>query len=237
MPKTCPSCGYQEPDTGAQFCNKCGYPFPRHQPGPAAPARAGRPAPRSARRPVRRKAADGFPGFGSLITEKHLKLIYIIGAVLIVLVSVMGVAGMFAKPGADKEKKAAANESFINTTAIAEYPAGSPIFWIGFLVAGSVLWRMFCELFALLSRVHGSPGSNDEEAYDEETEEDEESYAAAPGRAASGQMVECPKCHRIVALEDLRECEHCGIQGCVNCIRLMGLLKKKLTCRECYEGQ
>ena len=248
MSKTCPSCGYREPDPQAMYCNKCGYPFPAQQPRQvprqpawqAAPVPAARPAPRATRRPAKRNAVGGFPGFGFLISEDYLKLIYILGAVLIVLVALMGIAGMFKKPGtSDKEQKPAANETLIDTKAIAEYPAGSPVFWIAFLVVGSILWRMFCELFALLSRLQdrGGAGVDEEESYEEDAEEYAESYPAAPGGAGSGQMVECPKCHKIVPVEDLRECGHCGVRGCTNCIRLMGLLKKTLTCRECFEGQ
>lgn len=237
MSKTCPSCGYPEPDNQALYCNKCGYPFPRNQPQrPAAAAPAALPVHRTAKRPVHRNpGGGGFLSFGTLITENHLKLIYILGAVLIVLVSVMGIAGMFSKPvekGAEKT-----NSSLIDTKAIAEYPAGSPLFWIGFLVIGSILWRMFCELFALLSREYSTPHHPDEVAYEEEPEEYAEEHIAAPGGAGSGQMVECPKCHKIVAIEDLRECEHCGVQGCSNCIRMMGLLKKTMTCRECFEAK
>lgn len=234
MSKTCPSCGYPEPDTQAVYCNKCGYPFPQNQPRrPAAAAPAACPVQRTAKKPVHRSAGGGgFLSFGTLITENHLKLIYILGAVLIILVSVMGIAGMFGKPAAK-----GANVSITNTTAIAQDPAGSPLFWIGFLAIGSILWRMFCELFALLSRMHSAPHHADEDAYEEEPEEYAEEYIAAPGGAGSGQMVECPKCHKIVAVEDLRECQHCGVQGCSNCIRMMGLLKKTMTCRECFEAK
>ena len=238
MPKTCPSCGYPEPDNQALYCNKCGYPFPRNQPKrPAAAAPAARPVQRIVKRPVHRKpGGGGFLSFGTLITENHLKLIYIVGAVMIVLVSVMGIAGMFSKPvekGAEKT-----NTSIIDTRAIAEYPAGSPLFWAGFLVIGSVLWRMFCELFVVLSRVR-SGHSHEEEAaeYTSEPMEYGEEEAAGSGWEGSGQMVECPKCRKIVPVEDLRVCEHCGIQGCSSCIRMMGLLKKTLTCRECFEAK
>jgi hypothetical protein len=197
---------------------------------------AARPVQRTAKKPVHQSAGGGgFLSFGTLITENHLKLIYILGAVLIVLVSVMGIAGMFSKPvekGAEKT-----NTSLIDTKALAEYPAGSPLFWIGFLVIVSILWRMFCELFALLSRGQSTPLHPDDEAYEEDQEEYAEEHIAAPGEAGSGQMVECPKCHKIVAVEDLRECEHCGVQGCRNCIRMMGLLKKTMTCRECFEAK
>jgi hypothetical protein len=182
---------------------------------------------------VRKKTGGGgFLSFGSLITENHLRLIYILGAAMIVFVALMGITGGFAKKGAIPE-----NMSFANTTAAVQEPASSTLFWAGFLVIGSVLWRMFCELFAVLSRAHGAPQPDDEAAYDEDMAEYDSRDIAAPGGAGSGQMVECPKCHKIVGVEDLRVCEHCGVQGCSNCIRMMGLLKKTMTCRECFEGE
>ncbi len=234
MAKNCPSCGYRETDNQAQYCNKCGYPFPRGQPAkpPMAAAPFGRPAQRAVKPPARRKSGGGgFLSFGNLITENHLRLIYILGAVLIVLASVIGIAGMFGKPVAK-----GANVSVTNTTAIGQDPAGSPVFWVLFLVAGSVLWRMFCELFVILARGNGSHGIVEEYEPDDEVAE----YGDEVGgysRGNQAQMIECPKCHRIVSAEDLRECEHCGIQGCVNCIRMMGLLKKTMTCRECFEAK
>jgi hypothetical protein len=223
------------------YCNKCGYPFPRQQPQrPAAvSAPAGRPAPRVAKRPLKRNAGGGgFLSFATLITENHLKTIYILGAVMIVLVAIMGIAGMFAKKTTGE--KASTNASLTNTNAIAEYPAGSPLFWIVFLVIGNVLWRMFCELFAILYREHGAhPQENEPEPEYEYEPADYgvEEPAMQHSHAASGQMVECPKCHKIVPIEDLRECQHCGVQGCSNCIRMMGLLKKTMTCRECFEAK
>ena len=235
MTKICPSCRYPAVDNNALFCNKCGYPFPQSQPRrPAvATAPASRPAPRAATRPVHKKTrGKGFLSFGTLITGNHLKLIYILGAVMIVLISLIGIAGKFAKPAA-----VSVNMSITNTTAIAQDPAGSPLFWIGFLVAGSILWRMFCELFVVLSRVHGVPDHSREAEPEDETEDYGEVEAAVHGEGGPAQLVECPKCRRIVPVEDLRECEHCGVQGCVNCIRMMGLLKKTMTCRECFEAE
>lgn len=235
MTKTCPSCGYYESDMQATYCNKCGYPFPQNQPRrPVKAEPAGRPAPRAAKRPVYKKSGvEDFLSFGTLITENHLTLIYILGAVIIVLISGMGITGMFANKIAG-----GVNTSITNTTAIATNPAGSPLFWMGFLVLGSMLWRMFCEIFAMLSRSHSGHYRSDEDDTEYETEE----YSglttiAAQGGAGSGQMVECPKCHKIVAVEDVRECEHCGVQGCSSCIRMMGLLKKTMTCRECFEAK
>lgn len=238
MSKTCPSCGYRETDMQAQYCNKCGYPFPQSQqkrpaaaaPAPSAAGRRPSAAPHAQKRAPKR-GSGGAGTFGPLITEKHLKLIYLAGAALIMLLGIMGIAGMFGKAGAG-----GANISVTNLTAVADRPAASPLFWIGFLLAGSILWRMFCEIFVLLSRASGAahPGGP---AHEEDTEDDGWDEAPDYGGVDEGTMVECPKCHRIVPTDDLRECEHCGIQGCSNCIRSMGLLRKTLTCRECFEGQ
>lgn len=240
MAKTCPSCGYLETDNNALFCNKCGYPFPRNQPGRsvAAPAPGRRPAPVARREPRRVKSgAAGYLSFDTLITGNYLKLIYIFGAAGIILASLMGIVGMFGKTTSGIANRSIANISFTNTTALAQDPAGSPLFWIGFLIVGSVLWRMFCELFALVSRLHDADGyGNEAEPYDEPAEYGNEVYDES-GEGVQGQMVECPKCRKIVPVEDLRECEHCGVQGCSNCIRVMGLLKKSMTCRECFEAK
>ena len=235
MAKTCPSCGYHETDNQALYCNKCGYPFPQSQPRrpAAATVPVNRPAPRTAKRPTHKKTSGGgFFSFGTLITGNHLKLIYILGAVVIVLVSLVGIAGKFAKPVAG-----GGNMSITNTTAIAQDPAGSPLFWIGFLFAGSILWRMFCELFVVPSRVHGVPDPGREAEPEDETADYGDAEAAVYGDGGPAQLVECPKCRKIVPVEELRECEHCGVQGCSNCIRPMGLLKKTMTCRECFEGE
>ena len=239
MAKICPSCRYPAVDDNALFCNKCGYPFPQSQPGRvvAATAPVRHPAPRAAIRPVHKKTGrGGFLSFGTLITGNHLKLIYILGAVVIILLSLMGIAKMFAKP-VEEGANGSANMSITNTTALAQDPAGSPLFWIGFLVAGSILWRMFCEIFVMLSRVHGVPDHGREFEPEDETEDYGEEEAAVYGAGGPAQLVECPKCRKIVPVEELRECEHCSVQGCSNCIRMMGLLKKTMTCRECFEGE
>jgi hypothetical protein len=234
MAKFCPSCRYREADDNALFCNKCGFPFPQTQPqrpvAAAAPAPVRRPAPLARRPPRRRKSgSSGFLSFESLITANHLRLIYLIGAALIVLFAIMGITGGFATKGAVPD-----NASYTNTTAVVQHPASSPLFWIGFLVLGNLLWRMFCELFALQSRGSGSGSGED---YDDEPDGYESGYPAAHGGGGQPQYVECPKCAKLVTVGELRECEHCGVQGCVNCIRPIGLVKKKLTCRECFEGK
>lgn len=233
MAKTCPSCGYQTDDNQSLYCNTCGFPFPQtlSQKPVMATVPARRPAPAPLRQPlIKNTGLSEFLSFDTLITGDSLKLIYILGAVVIVLASLMGIAGMFSKPSA-----AGANVSITNTTALAENPAGSPLFWIGFLIVGSVLWRMFCELFVVLSRGYGVAGYGEEPEYEPADYGEEETTGESGER--SGQMVECPKCHKIVPVEDLRECEHCGVQGCLSCIRMMGLLKKTMTCRECFEAK
>jgi hypothetical protein len=190
-----------------------------------------RPPPAVRKQPGQKTSGPaGFLSFDTLITGNYLSLIYILGAAGIILVSAAGIFGGFAQKGA-----VPANMSFTNTTAVVQNPASSPLFWIGFLIIGSVLWRMFCELFALLSRVHAPHGlAGGAEPYDETTGND--GYAGSEEDGA-GQMVECSKCHRIVAADDIRECEHCGVQGCSSCIRPMGFLKKSMTCRECFENK
>lgn len=238
MAKICPSCRYHEPDNQALYCNKCGYPFPQNLPErPEATAPAGRPVRAAVRHPRRKNTgASGFLSFDTLITANYLNLIYILGAVMIVLVSLMGIAGMFAKP-VKTTAAAAVNTSFFNTSSLAQDPAASPLFWIGFIGIGNVLWRMFCELFAVVSRVHGTPGYGGGPEPEYETMEYDETEVAGYDSERSGQMVECPRCRKIVPVEDLRECEHCGVQGCSSCIRMMGLLKKTMTCRECFEAK
>jgi hypothetical protein len=240
MAKTCPSCGYHEPDNQALYCNKCGRPFPQILPqNPVMATAPGyRPAPAAVRH-LRRKNTGpaGFLSFDTLITRDYLRMIYILGAVVIILVSLVGITGGFAKPGPAHANTSVANASFINTTALAQDPAGSSLFWIGFLVIGSVLWRMFCELFIMLSRVHEAPGYGDETAPDYDPTDYGDADASVPEEEGPTQFVECPKCGKIVPVEELRECEHCGVQGCSNCIRMMGLLKKTMTCRECFEAK
>lgn len=55
------------------------------------------------------------------------------------------------------------------------------------------------------------------------------------GERGTGGMTVCPRCGKIVPADELQSCEHCGVQGCSSCIRLIGLLKKKWTCKDCFE--
>jgi hypothetical protein len=250
MTRICPNCRFQAVDDHSLFCNKCGYPFPQNQPGkpvtvqrtvstvpPAAQRREPRPEKPSGKKIRQKKAGMGsFLSFDTLIAVNYLNLIYILGAVVIVLVSLVGITGGFAKPVPGQTNTSFANISFTNTTALAQDPAGSPLFWIGFLVAGSLIWRMFCELFVMLSRQDTVAGGGGETVPDDEADDYEEETETSDDAEEPTQFVECPHCRHIVPADQLRECENCGVQGCSNCIRMMGLLKKTMTCRECFEG-
>lgn len=241
MAKICPSCGFSVDDDTALFCNKCGFPFPqqRQRSSPygvvSSPAAGPTPAEPRPPLPLRRHHTDrsgginAFLSFDTLIIGRYLKLVYVVGAVLIILVSLAGITGGFAVKG-----EVPGNMSFTNTSAVVQHSGSSPLFWIGFLVAGSLLWRMVCEIFAVLLRT-GESGSRGNGIPEEEEEAEEVYTEEVP--AAPAQYVTCPKCGKTVTTDELRECEHCGIQGCTNCIRSMGLLKKTLTCRECFEGK
>jgi uncharacterized membrane protein YvbJ len=142
MVKMCSSCGTRTADNQSLFCNKCGCPFPQPQPKRSlvpqqrenqAAAVPGNPsggmarqAQTSQRRPAPKKTGgNGSLPFKKLITGDYLRLIYILGAIVIILVSLLGISAGFSKPGTE-----VANESFVNTTALAVNPTASPLFWM-----------------------------------------------------------------------------------------------------------
>lgn len=239
MPRTCPSCGTRADDQ-AQFCNKCGYPFPKVRPDNATlvqrgghrlyeepvhdhriPPQAHAPA---ATKPERKKAGGSGPlPFKKFLIGNRLKLIYLLGAVAIIAIALLGISTEIAKTGTDAVK------SFTNTTALVETPSASPLFWIGFLIFASLIWRMFCEIAALVFRMY-DPAGGGEEIPGNANEE-----MPAAGDMGQEEMYECPHCGKVVPASELRECEHCGVQGCSSCIRMMGMIKKTMTCRDCFE--
>ncbi len=89
------------------------------------------------------------PPFKRFIAMDHIRLIYWLGAIAIILVSLLEIGAGLSTPGTD-----VANMSFTNTTALAENPSASPLFWIGFLIVGSLVWRVFCELVAAVFRIY-----------------------------------------------------------------------------------
>ncbi|MCK9631650.1 MAG: DUF4282 domain-containing protein [Methanoregula sp.] len=242
MAKTCPSCGTPAADDEARFCNKCGYPFPKTRPDNrtivsradnrlyethASEYEAAPHQPRTTpgKKPGRECAAtDNTLPFMTRMVKNHQRLIYIIGAVVIILISLLGISAGFSTTGTDSAVK-----SLINTSALLQNPTTSPLFWIGFLVFGSLVWRIFCDLIAMVFRMYDAMSGGDDESLDDGAEEYHEE--------ADEGMYECPHCGKVVPASQLRQCEHCGVQGCSNCIRMMGLIKKTMTCRECFENK
>jgi len=186
----------------------------RTTPPPRAPA---------AQPPEREKTGGSCPlPFKKFLIGNRLKIIYILGAVAIIGISLLGITAGFQATGTDSAVK-----SFSNTTALAVTPTVSPLFWIAFLIFGSLVWRMFCEIAAIVYRMYEpATRGGDTHSYDEKTPEDV---------AGSKEMYECPHCGKEVSASQLRECEHCGVQGCIHCIRMMGLVRKTLTCKDCFE--
>jgi len=240
MVKICPSCGTKAVDDQSLFCNKCGYPFPRDPPKntgtvtqagshprgpPVFPPSAERSPARAAERrgPQKRTGRGGEPPFRRFIA-RNIRLIYWAGAIVIILVSLLGINAAFSTAGTDT-----LNQSFTNTTALVQTPAVSPLFWVVVLIFGSLVWRVFCELAAAVIRIYDSLGEGgDLRAGD---------YAPEAGNDWAKGMVECPRCGRAVPADQLRECAHCGVQGCSNCVRMMGLVRKTLTCKDCFENK
>ena len=250
MVKICSSCGTRMADDQSLFCNKCGYPFPQTQPKrtevpqqreppvsrvPAnTSGRMHRNVQTSGKRPgVKNTGRSGLLPFKTLIGRDYLKLIYIVGAALIILVSLMGISAGFSKT-----ETGAANASFTNTTALLKDPPSSPLFWIGFLILGNLIWRIFCELAAIIFLIYDiiRTGGETIPDDDERPEYDEEGIAGYDDKE-NGEIVKCPYCSKIVPLDQLRGCDVCGVQGCRNCIRIMGLLKKKMTCKDCFDNK
>ena len=249
MVKICSSCGTRAADDQSLFCNKCGCPFPQTQPKRTAvpqqrePPVSRVPANASGRMPRQVQTSGKRPGFkntgrsGSLpfkrlIGRDYLRLIYIVGAALIILVSLLGISAGFSKT-----ETGAANASFTNTTALMEDPPTSPLFWIGFLIFGNLIWRIFCELAAVIFLIYDTIRTGGETSPDDERPEYDEEGTAGYDEEENGEIVECPHCSKLVPVNQLRECEVCGVQGCSNCIRIMGLLKKKMACKDCFDNK
>lgn len=247
MVKICTSCGTRTADDEALFCNKCGCPFPKIQPKRSAVPQQREPTVpvvprnppggmvRQVRPPVRRPGpqrtgrSDPLP-FKKFFARDHIRLIYLVGAVAVILVSLLGISTVLSKTGAVTPV-----ESFTNTTALVESPSASPLFWIGFLIFGSLIWRIFCEMAAVICRTPDTIGGGGESGPVDEEPDYFEEEAGGYRAEETGEFVECPHCSKIVTADQVRECEICGVQGCSNCIRMMGLLKKKMTCKECFE--
>jgi hypothetical protein len=111
-----------------------------------------------------------------------------------------------------------------------------PAFWIGVFIAASLIWRVLCESSAVLIALHDTqtpPNPSGTTGMEPFPDPGDGNSRGTSG----GEMALCPRCGRTVPVEDLRSCDHCGVQGCSNCIRLMGLIKKTLTCKDCYQSK
>ncbi|MFA6333616.1 MAG: DUF4282 domain-containing protein [Methanoregula sp.] len=245
MTKTCPSCGTPAVDDQSKFCNKCGYPFPKPRPdnrtivsradgrvyeaeSPGyAPASASHPV-RTPKKPVQRKTCAAGPlPFKRCIGRDFIKPVYILGVIGILLIAVLGIMTDFSTSGTSTEKVT----DLVNTSLSVKSVMALPVFWICVLVFGNLFWRVICEMCAVQFAIHDTLATinpsrgRESDAFGEEG-------SPAPGEQ---DYYECPRCGKVVPVDQMRECEHCGTQGCSNCIRMMGLLKKTMTCKDCFE--
>ncbi len=199
------------------------------------PSTAGVPArgePRPARPPgekTRRQKAGrgGALPFRRFIARDHIRLLYFLGAIVIILIPLVAIGAVLSAAGTGGTD--VSGQLFTNTTALMETPSASPLFWIGFLIIGSLVWRVFCELVAAVFRIYDIVSEGGDAL--------PEGGATGYGGEWAEGMVRCTRCGKVVPTDQLRECEHCGVQGCSSCIRMMGLLNKTMTCRECFENK
>jgi hypothetical protein len=249
MARTCPNCGRQAIDDQSQFCNKCGAPFPQDQPKkvivrteprlvttPPPPPVAEPPAPKRprvrvpAKKPVpEQKSKGGFLRFESFITRDFIRFIYLAGVIAIILISLLGITSGFSKSSSSSVESVTVG----NATSNGQDSTTSLIIWAGFLIFGNLFWRVLCEMLVVLFVMNDSLlvikkslEQDQDTLFEDEIPDDD---------GMGGDFVECPRCGKIVAQSELRTCSHCGVQGCSNCIRMMGLVRKTLTCRDCYQ--
>jgi hypothetical protein len=163
-----------------------------------------------------------------LLVAKRIRLFYWLGVIAIILVVFAGITTKTATTAGE----AAASEDAAK--AATDALAGIPLFWIGTFIFAVLLWRAVCEVCAVQAALCDAPPSATTSAgpAPDELYEDE-----LPGTwdGGSGASVQCPRCGKVVASSELRSCDHCGVQGCSSCIRLMGLVRKKWTCKDCFE--
>ena len=152
------------------------------------------------------------------------------GAFAIILVSLLGISAGFSKPVTGTP-----TESFTNTTALVANPSASPLFWIGLLIFGSLNRRIFCETAAVICRTQDTVSCGGESGPDTVGPEFFEEEAGGYHAEEDGEFAECLHCAKIISPDQVLECEICGVQGCSYCIRIMGQVSKKMTCRECFE--
>lgn len=237
MAERCPNCGKAALDENSLFCNTCGSRLPERSPNVVvSPARrtavvvvpprgvqgmreASRSGNEPAESPVKR-----FLRFDVLVTKKIVPVIYVVGAVALTLLAVLSLlSGSSADTATAKTAGTAASSS--DTTSF--------VFWILVLVVGNIVWRFACEVAAATFRIHDSP---EPAGFPDLTDPVDTGYVPEMVAPEPARQVKCPHCSSTVSADQLRECEYCGVTGCERCIKAMGLIKKHLTCRDCYES-
>jgi hypothetical protein len=196
---------------------------------PAAPPRVRVPA----RRPVQKQSSASMAlPFRKLIAKDFIRPMYWIGVIAILLVVFSGMTTSTAKTPAALTSPDAGTDTA--TKASGDILAGIPLFWIGVMVFANLLWRTVCETSAVQFALYDATNAQQQTR---NTDHDFlfENEVPEHGDTGTGDYVECPRCGKVVASDELRSCAHCGVEGCTSCIRMMGLVRKTLTCRDCYE--
>ena len=207
-------------------------PPPRQVPA-APPARSPAAGPSRVRVPARKHPARRQPvrekpqPFAKMITKDYAKIVYWLGVIAILLIVIAGLTSGQSKTTKSSDSSTDdASDSAAKSSG--DLLATIPLYWIGVFLFANLAWRVLCETsVSVLARSDPAADSPDINADDAVPE-----YG---GGGLMGDSVECPRCGKIVAHDELRTCETCGTEGCTSCIRLMGLIKKKWTCRDCFE--
>jgi hypothetical protein len=224
MSKFCTTCGSEETDDQSIFCRTCGNRFPINPPEKKSIVRptadySSQSAPVGSetapnvktmkKEPKKRGKFRRFLSFDIFITKSAITVIYCIGAVVLTLVSVLGIVKPAMLP-----------------TLPSQIPSIiTPVFWIVVLILGNLVWRMLCEFFVVLFSIDTSLVSIDTTLItlnQPVTAEDTSEYT------------QCPLCSGTVRIDELQKCDRCGIMGCKNCIRTAGIFKKTKTCKTCF---
>jgi hypothetical protein len=207
------------------------HPAPEPRASPVPPARSLADPPRvrmPAKTPARKQVVSKpvLP-FKKYIARDFIKPIYWIGFIAILLIVFSGISADLAKKSTTTGTSAKTTES-----SSGDILAGIPFFWIGVLLIGNLFWRMFCEMCTILFALQGLPVSagNAQSPWQDTLVE-----RGLVDDDRSEEFTECPRCGKTVSQSELRTCAHCGVQGCSSCIRMMGLVRKTLTCRDCYQ--
>jgi hypothetical protein len=168
--------------------------------------------------------------FKRLIGRDSIKPIYWLGVIAILLIVFTGITADLAQKDTSAKTSTDAEEKTASVDLLSEIP----VFWIMVLILGNLSWRMICEMcavqFALYSALTTPPNARNPGM--ETLSEDDSSESWDGG---GGVSVQCPHCGKVVPASEQRTCDHCGLEGCSSCIRLMGLVRKKWTCRDCFE--